>query len=384
MALFEIASSDAVDVGVYDPPAPLCRVPLNVGDAWTNAWMSAGREYVESWMVAGIDAAEVDAAAYESIRLEVVTTVDGDPFESDATVARRNRHGEAGKTVRRSSELASFSPPRAETPEWVRGLSQAARARRPRVSYDIVMLARSLAVLGAIAVVWGCGGSGEGDPCSDDGCAESTVSSGDATGMTVTAGASSSEGASTDGGSGDASDSGEAVPFSVLPPFGVVGTEWVYIHTHISASEPFESRCSITEVFGWPDGASGSSYVCEANGNARTSKVALFEDQIELREDIGTLQPPVPLYQVPLFVGDAWDHEWTYDNNSVETGEQWTVSGVETVTVEAGTFEAVRLDTVLIVNGASSSGTQWWVDGIGRIKSESGAGTGELRSFSSP
>lgn len=247
------------------------------------------------------------------------------------------------------------------------------------------MVVRFLAAFGVASVVWGCGGEGEGDPCSEGGCVESTASTDDATtGMTVTAGGSSSEGASTDGGSGDASDSGEPAPFSVLPPFSVVGTAWVYLDTHTSAPEPFENRCTITETFTWLDGAAGSSFVCEVDGDPQTTQVALFDDRIELRETVGVLQPPATWYRIPLNVGDCWDNAWTYDNIPFDVMEQWTVGGVETVTVEAGTFEAVRLDLVLTVDGDASNATQWWVDGIGRVRSESPAGTSELRSFSSP
>lgn len=105
--------------------------------------------------------------------------------------------------------------------------------------------------------------------------------------------------------------------------------------------------------------------------------------------------------------GGSWSHEFTTsvsagaEGISVDiqatTTENFTAAGVETVSVPAGTFEAIRVDSTtsttvsgapIPIPGVSSSGSYWYAPGVGIVRwtnnSEGYSGYGELTSYSIP
>jgi hypothetical protein len=105
--------------------------------------------------------------------------------------------------------------------------------------------------------------------------------------------------------------------------------------------------------------------------------------------------------------GASWSHEFTTNVSAsaegftvditATTSEDFTASGVETVTVPAGTFEAIRVDgsaTTSVSGGfidlpaTSWSESFWYAPGVGIVKwvhnGEGYTGTGELSSYSIP
>lgn len=76
---------DVIDYDEYDPPAPLYRVPLEVGDAWEVSWSHTfvvTTELSEAWTVRSAGPIELPAGTFDAIELGLVLTVDGEPTEA--------------------------------------------------------------------------------------------------------------------------------------------------------------------------------------------------------------------------------------------------------------------------------------------------------------
>ena len=107
--------------------------------------------------------------------------------------------------------------------------------------------------------------------------------------------------------------------------------------------------------------------------------------------------------------GDSWQHSATLEgkltgDESIPTStlvnSQCTAAGVESVTVPAGTFDAIRVDCQVkmdttvsfpefpVNTSMSLSGTSWYAEGVGMVKSTTTGGgmdsTTELTSYSIP
>lgn len=217
-----------------------------------------------------------------------------------------------------------------------------------------------------------CPGDGTSTACSSDTGASSSTS---ATSSEADSGSTSSTTALA-----DESSTGAAAAFSVLPPFDVVGAEWVYRVENLDIEEIAEQSRRVLETFEWPDGQPGSTVMTYYDGTeVASSRYAFYGDRIELRDTGGD---PVEVFHVPVDVGDEWQIE--YFNGIVDVTESWRAVAVEMVEVPAGSFEAVVLELTIDHGGTIAEQTIWWVDGIGVVK-----GTGEtfltdLVSFSTP
>ena len=229
------------------------------------------------------------------------------------------------------------------------------------------------------------------DPCACDptlsGCSSdgSTSSASSATTSDDTGGITSASTASD----GDTASSGageEGAVFSVLPPFDVVGTEWVYENEYLDIGDVSEHVCRVDEAFTWPDEQPGVTRRCITDGRfpLPDERYALYPDRIQRRES-GThaYEPPADLYRVPLQVGDAWDVAWSL-TGSGEVTESWTVLAEERVELGFGSFDAAKLELRVTTSAGQSVSTAWWVDGIGVVRSESDNVRSELLAFTQP
>jgi hypothetical protein len=123
-------------------------------------------------------------------------------------------------------------------------------------------------------------------------------------------------------------------------------------------------------------------------------------------EVVGTSGSWLPSVEA-LEGGGSWSHEFTTSaafsaegfsvDITAETIENFTAGGVETVSVPAGTFDAIRVDgtTTTTVSGGpiaiptvSSTQTFWFAPGVGIVRftssSEGYTSSGDLTSYSIP
>lgn len=79
-------------------------------------------------------------------------------------------------------------------------------------------------------------------------------------------------------------------------------------------------------------------------------------------------QPPRQLLKNPLTNGDTWS--WKGKGMmGLDVDESSQASGPETVSVPAGTFEAMKVTSKVVQGGASVSKTYWYAPGVGLVKS---------------
>ncbi|HEX4631149.1 MAG TPA: hypothetical protein VH188_09310 [Chthoniobacterales bacterium] len=80
-----------------------------------------------------------------------------------------------------------------------------------------------------------------------------------------------------------------------------------------------------------------------------------------------TYDPPRQILPNPLVVGQKW--EWTgKDPTQVEHRESNRVVGVESVTVPAGKFRAMKVVTEITGASVPLIRTSWYADGVGLVK----------------
>ncbi len=85
-----------------------------------------------------------------------------------------------------------------------------------------------------------------------------------------------------------------------------------------------------------------------------------------------TYDPPRQYLPVPLVAGRKWEVKFK-DPTQVEQRESSHVVGLETVTVPAGKFRAMKVTTEIIGSGTKVR-TNWYADGVGLVKSVTEAG----------
>jgi hypothetical protein len=84
-------------------------------------------------------------------------------------------------------------------------------------------------------------------------------------------------------------------------------------------------------------------------------------------------EPPKQYLANPLTVGLKW--EWSgKDPTQVEHGEKNSVVGVETVTVAAGKFRAMKVVSTVTGGATPMTRTNWYADGVGLVKSTTEGG----------
>ena len=66
-------------------------------------------------------------------------------------------------------------------------------------------------------------------------------------------------------------------------------------------------------------------------------------------------------------VGKSWEYKGKANN--VDTHQTYKITGAEEVEVPAGKFRAIKVKSVTKTAGTTTEMTQWYVDGIGLVKS---------------
>ena len=85
-------------------------------------------------------------------------------------------------------------------------------------------------------------------------------------------------------------------------------------------------------------------------------------------------QPTKQFLKNPLKSGDAWQWKGKGMMN-LDIDESNEVSGPETVTVPAGTFQAMKVMTKVVQGGAPVTKNYWYAGGIGMVKSMTDTGS---------
>jgi hypothetical protein len=227
------------------------------------------------------------------------------------------------------------------------------------------------------------------DPCECDATRPECSGSGASSSTSTIDSNGSSDGVTTVASEDDAASSGpgdDGAAFSLLPPFDVVGTEWVFENENLDVDAVSELVCRVEESFTWPDGQPGATRRCIIDGRfaAGDERYALYPDRIQRRENgTNTYDPPADFYRVPLQVGDAWEVSWSFPVTGAVT-ESWTVLAEERVELAFGSFDAAKLELRVTTPAGERVSMTWWVDGIGVVRSESENVRGELLAFTQP
>ncbi|MFY7953599.1 MAG: hypothetical protein ACOVT5_13925 [Armatimonadaceae bacterium] len=93
---------------------------------------------------------------------------------------------------------------------------------------------------------------------------------------------------------------------------------------------------------------------------------------------------PMPELKLEVKEGETWEHETKVKGQLVKK-TTYTLGKREEVTVPAGRYQAVRVESETTVNGEVSKLTSWYAPDVGLVKTESGVGNSrvsqELKEF---
>jgi hypothetical protein len=145
-----------------------------------------------------------------------------------------------------------------------------------------------------------------------------------------------------------------------------VGAEWVYEdhgHNLGYAVTKVEEKDGTTLV---------SVGIYQSNGRTTQHSHTVEVSKAGLRETLNAnrkVEPPTPLLKLPCAKGDKW--EVPFSLNGEKRGYcSMTVGGVEEVKVPAGTFRAVRVETVCTnaEKNVICTSTSWYAPGVGLVR----------------
>lgn len=193
------------------------------------------------------------------------------------------------------------------------------------------------------------------------------------------------------------------------------GASWTYATTEGTlawtigdAGGSTESASAVMEV-GFPGGSMATHWTCTPAGIVSYDFGSISAGGIgglvamDVTDSSGVWLPAVEL----LTPGYSWTNNYTTTISAPGVGieiemtsttdETLTVVGTETVSVPAGTFEALRIDSSLVssisgmmvaVPGITSNSSYWFVEGIGIVRyvyrGEDFSGGGDLTAYSVP
>ncbi len=194
------------------------------------------------------------------------------------------------------------------------------------------------------------------------------------------------------------------------------GASWSYDSSEggltwsVTSAGGSAESASATMAFSMPEATFTVNWTCSSAGITsydlgNISSSAFGEIvTLEVVNSSGSWLPPAE----NLVPGYSWSNDYTmvvsssFEGASVEltttTSESWSVGGMETVSVPAGTFEALRIDGTstietsgfmgISVPPTTTSQTFWYAEGVGIVRytssSEGYSGHGDLTGYSVP
>jgi DUF3108-like len=92
--------------------------------------------------------------------------------------------------------------------------------------------------------------------------------------------------------------------------------------------------------------------------------------------------PPITLVKLPAKAGAEWDSTPKAARLGAVSGHKSKVVGEEEVEVPAGKFKAIRVDSIISLSGERYTVSQWYVPGVGLVKTQRAPNDREvLKSF---
>jgi len=155
-----------------------------------------------------------------------------------------------------------------------------------------------------------------------------------------------------------------------------VGDSWTYRHLNGEGqhtlkvlSEEKQADGSIRYVVETQEGLTVHTWFSKANG-----WVLMHKERYPEHENLLADYEPARQYlQNPLIAGAKW--EWNgKDSTLTDVHENNQVIGFEKITVPAGTFRAMKVESKVAGGKARMTRTYWYADGVGLIKSTTEGG----------
>jgi hypothetical protein len=115
----------------------------------------------------------------------------------------------------------------------------------------------------------------------------------------------------------------------------------------------------------------------------QTRKVLVTETSVQVLSESGKdCDPPITLLKVPAKPGDEWDSTPKAAKLGTVTGHKSKVLGEDEIEVPAGTYKAIRVDSVISLSGERHTLSEWYAPGVGLVKRQRGRhGPEALKSF---
>jgi len=154
-----------------------------------------------------------------------------------------------------------------------------------------------------------------------------------------------------------------------------VGDTWTYRNSSeggytwkVLSEEPHEGG-TVRYVVEFLSGVKINNVFSKANG-----WVLFHQESYPEHEGLqATYEPPKQYLPNPMVVGQKW--EWSgKDPAQVEQHEKNHVVGIETVTVAAGKFRAMKVVSEITRASVPMIRTSWYADGVGLVKTTTEAG----------
>ncbi|MCI0702803.1 MAG: DUF3108 domain-containing protein [Planctomycetia bacterium] len=144
-----------------------------------------------------------------------------------------------------------------------------------------------------------------------------------------------------------------------------VGAEWVYdddgsqYKFAVTKVEQKENTTLVTVGISFRDGTTQHSYTVEVSKSG-IRETLNFNRKIE---------PPTPLLKLPCAKGDKWECPFSL-NGEKRADYTFTAGGIEVIKVPAGTFQALRVDSVStdVTGKETQTITTWYAPDVGPVR----------------
>ncbi len=142
------------------------------------------------------------------------------------------------------------------------------------------------------------------------------------------------------------------------------GNKWEYRHT--KGSEKSDAVIEVKEVE-TKDGKTSAVLKSDLDGMTFDDRVAVGAKGV-VRETIqgNQLNPPLVMLKYPVKAGEKWEQTVKAAGIALKFTSEAKDAGE--VKVPAGTYKAVRVETILEVEGSRIEIGSWYADGVGLIK----------------
>ncbi len=365
-----VGGTETVSTYTYDPPAPIVPADTTPGvtrttqSTVTRTGASGTTTFTElrSWTVNGIESVSVPAGTFSALKITTVitgTTITGTTtprtsvawFVRGFGLVKSLNFENATPSSSTVSELSGYAPMNCST-----GTCQ------PQ----------------ACAAGTACTPAGTANPCKTyattcdaDGFLTCGVSGNQPDGTSCGNGLTCSTGACGFSGSPDLAGASVARSYVVTPSTGTptIQTDEAVGYTLPSFTRRITSTNQATGVARYDQGPYQVSSLTSDGGGLGVVSSLLYSATGSLTSSFA-YSPPALLLPPDIFPGATASRTSTVSPGVATQTRNLTVNGVESVTVPAGTFSALKVTTLIAFSNAPSSVfIAWYAPGVGRVKS---------------